>query len=325
MSTEQENQSKSLDPLGFTDIYINFSDLNKSDVYYVGVKKRLPITEEQKPHVQNLAKEVYKKMKGGAKSFRVKYSNKLYRCTIIESVNGVIADLRAQPMEMIPLREIDIPQIIKQYCTSQRLNAGGLILVVGSPGQGKTTTCAAILLARLQRFGGLCLAIEDPAELPLDGIHGDGRCIQIEIESKEDYLEAGRMAMRCYPTDKPGLMFISEVRDAEGAVLALRAALDGRLVIATMHADSIISALKRMLSLAGSIMDEGAARQLLYNGFRLCLHQERKNREIKSSILIDTPTVAPLIRNGKLDQIGTEIDHQEKLIKHHKPIQARGM
>lgn len=321
----KEIDTSKLDPLGFTDIYINFEDLNLSDVYYIGITRRLAITKEQKPHVQNLAKEVYKKMQNGSKSFRIKYSNKLYRCTIIKSINGVIADLRSQPMEIIPLRHIDIPQIIKQYCTSQRLNKGGLILVVGSPGQGKTTTCAAILLARLQRFGGLCLAIEDPAELPLDGVHGEGRCIQIEIESQNDYEEAGRMAMRCYPTDKPGLMFISEIRDAEGAALALRAALDGRLVIATMHADSIISALKRLLSLASTVMDETAARQLLFHGFRLCLHQERQNSEIRSSILIDTPSVAPLIRNGKLDQIGTQIDIQANLIASHKPIQPRGV
>ncbi|CAH7377264.1 AAA domain-containing protein [Vibrio chagasii] len=318
-----DNTDSVLDPLSFTDMYINFSDINKSDVFYNGVSERRGVCAELKPHVHKLAQEISTQVETGKSSFRIKYNRKFYRCTLIKGVHGLIADLRAQPMELIPLKDISIPLSIKQYCTAQRLNRGGLILVAGSPGQGKTTTCAAILIERLVRYGGFCLAIEDPAELPLDGLHGKGRLVQIEIEDKEEYEEAGRMAMRCYPTDKPGLMFISEIRDAEGASLALRAALDGRLVIATMHADSPISALKRILNFASLCMDEGEARQLLYNGFRLCLHQERKESKIESTILVDTQSVVPLIRNGKLDMLGTEIDIQQRMLKEEKKIQPR--
>lgn len=311
------------DPLGFSDIYINFGDINASDVYYVGHTRRWPISEEQRTHVAELIKLITAKTDEGEDSFRLKYLNKLYRCTIINTIHGIIADLRSQPMEMIPLQKISIPPIIKQICGNQRLNRGGLILVVGAPGQGKTTTCAAILLARLRRYGGLCLAIEDPAELPLDGVHGEGRCIQMEIKDKEEYLEAGRLAMRCYPTDKPSMMFISEIRDGEGASLALRAALDGRLVIATMHADGVITAMKRLISLATTCIDRDAAMQLLFNGFRLCLHQTRKDEKIESSILVDTNSVAQLLRQGKFDQLCSEIDAQELCITQGKPIQTR--
>lgn len=320
-----DETSKPFDPLDFTDIYINFSDINKSDVFYRGIEERMPICDVLKPHVHKLAQQISVLAKREIGSFRVKYNRKFYRCQLIKGVNGLIADLRVQPMELIPLKNITIPLRIKQLCTARRLNRGGLIIVAGSPGQGKTTTCAALIIERLQRFGGFCLAIEDPAELPLDGIHGKGRLVQIEIKDKEEYIEAGRMAMRCYPTDKPGLMFISEIRDSEAAALALRASLDGRLVIATMHADNPISALKRIISYASFTMDEGEARQLLYNGFRLCLHQERKGNEITSTVLVDTPSVVPLIRNGKLDMLGTEIDFQQRLLNEGKPIKTRDL
>lgn len=96
-------------------------------------------------------------------------------------------------------------------------------------------------------------------------------------------------------------------------------------MIATMHADNPISALKGLINHASSKMEESEARQLLYNGFRLCLHQERKGKVITSTILVDTPSVAPLIKNGKLDMLGTEIDFQQRLLAEGKPIKTRGV
>lgn len=322
-NTNQKANPTVTNPFGFSDIYINLQNPTESDVYYIGHNTRYTVSKEQGDLVMELRALIIDKLDQGLKSFRLRYRDRLFRCTIINSIRGKIGDLRSQPMEMIPLAKIGIPPIIKQYCLSQRLNKGGLILVVGAPGQGKTTTCAALLLQRLERYGGLCLAIEDPAELPLDGVHGLGRCMQIEIAGKDEYLEVGRMAMRCYPSDKQGLMFISEIRDGEGAALALRASLDGRLVIATMHADSVTTALKRIISMASTVMDGTAATQLLYNGFRLCLHQNRNEKEIKSSILLDTGAAVQLIGQGKFDQLNSEIDRQKTAIEQNSPIQTR--
>ncbi|MDK9793850.1 ATPase, T2SS/T4P/T4SS family [Vibrio sp. D431a] len=318
-----EETKKVFDPLDFTDIYINFSDVNKSNVYYRDIEECMPVCDALKPHVQKLAQQISEIAQKRRGSFTVQYNRKFYRCQLIRGIHGLIADLRAQPMETIPLSQISIPLKVKQVCTARRLNRGGLIIVAGSPGQGKTTTCAAIILERLKKFGGFCLAIEDPAELPLDGVHGKGRLVQMEIHQAKDYIDAGRMAMRCYPTDKPGLMFISEIRDSEAAALALRSSLDGRLVIATVHADNPISALKRVITYASSVMDEKEAIQLLYSGFRLCLHQERTGSRINSTILVDTPSVVPLIKNGKFDMLGTEIDLQQRLLKEDRPIKTR--
>ncbi len=322
---EDTNNPTKTDPFGFSDIYIDIDKPTQSDVYYVGYKSRYTVSQEQGKMVMELRAMIVAKIDKGLKSFRLRYRDKLFRCTIINTVRGRMADLRSQPMEMIPLAKIAVPPMIKQYCLSQRLNKGGLILVVGAPGQGKTTTCAALLIERLKRYGGLCLAIEDPAELPLDGVHGLGRCMQIEITDRSEYEEVGRMAMRCYPSDKQGLMFISEIRDGEGAALALRASLDGRLVIATMHADSVLTAMKRIISMASTQMDAQAARQLLYNGFRLCLHQNRDGEDITSSILLDTTTAVQLIGNNKVDQLGSEIDRQKTSIDQNSPIQTRNV
>lgn len=310
--------------MSFSDIYIDLSNPMNSFKFYHNEKSSVKVCREEMGLIDEIIKSVKEKMSSGSSTFRLNLRGKLYRCTIIKSVAGVFADLRVQPMKLMTIDEIDINPIIKYQSLHPRLNKGGLILVIGAPGEGKTTTCSALLIERLKRFGGMCLTIEDPAELRLHGTHGAGQCIQVEVEGREEFVEAGRLAMRCYPTNKPSIMFIGEIRDSTSASLALRAALDGRLVIATFHADSIISALKRIVSYASAEMSEVEARALLYNGFRLCMQQKLSNGSVAGEVLIDTPTAAPLIRIGKFDQLGSEIDQQKILVEQRKPIQSRG-
>lgn len=326
MSTS--NQTPNLSPqevLEFTDIYIHMKNPeSKSYAFYRKYQQTIDLNDDLRLHVSKMRDIIWKKYKEtNLGSFRVAYRDRLYRCTLIKSVDGFIVECRSQPRILIPLSKIGLPNQIRNWVMNERLTKGGLILVVGAIGSGKTTTCAAIAKARIELFGGVLLTIEDPAELPMHGRIGKGLCIQYEIESKEDFLEAGRLAMRCYPADKAGIMFIGEIRDSESAALALRASLDGRLVVATMHGDSVISAIKRLVSYASKAMSTEEAFSLLYNGFRLCLHQKRTRTAFEVDFLADTEQVARLMLQGELEQLGSELDAQRIKMKNHEPIELR--
>ncbi len=311
--------------LDFTDIYIHLSEpALKSYLFFKRLKQTISVNQDSAPHVKKMSDIIKKKhTETKRSSFRISYLSRLYRVTIIKSVDGLMAECRAQPRNLIPLGNLGLPSKIRNWALNERLCKGGLILVVGSVGSGKTTTCAAIAKARVELFGGVLLTIEDPAELPMHGPIGNGLCIQYEVETKEDFLEAGRLALRCYPADKAGIMFIGEIRDSKSASLALRASLDGRLVVATMHGDSVISSLQRLISYSSEDMSQDEAYSLLQNGFRLCLHQERGMDGLKIGFLADTLAAAQAIKQQRLDQLGSEIYAQEQLLNTNKVIKLR--
>lgn len=326
MQTNQSSQIENI--LEFSDVYIHMTHPDtKSYLFYKGIENTIDCDKDSAMYIRKLTDIIKNKIiRINHKSFRVSFHNRLYRVTLIKSVDGMIAKCRSQPRVLIPLPDLGLPPTIRNLVQSRRLCSGGLILVVGAIGSGKTTTCAAIGKSRVESYGGVLLTIEDPAELPMHGRIGKGLCIQYEIENKEDFLEAGRLALRCYPADKDGILFIGEIRDSESAQLALRASLDGRLVLATMHGDSVPSALKRIVSYASDIKKE-EAEMLLYTGFRLCLHQkmDSKNNKLNVEFLVDTNEAAMVIQQGKFDHLQSEIDRQKILLENNQPIKLRGV
>lgn len=219
-----------------------------------------------------------------------------------------------------PLSKTGIHPEIQKYLCSPELNEGGLIILCGSNGSGKSTTCAAVLKERLLRYGGYCITVEDPVEIPLEGQHGDGRCVQLEINPNEGFAPKIREIMRAYPTGQNLMMLIGEIRDADTASQALRSAIDGRLVISTIHSDNIQSALKRLLVLASDVLTEEGARDLLSNSFRMGLHQSLKTTKMKTEFLLGTREVVNQIKRGEVDKVSSELERQLKCIELKKDL-----
>lgn len=311
--------------LSFSDVTIDMKDPRcKSRLSYENTYEAHKPTEDQMAHIERMSQIIRKRFEQvKQRSFRIRYLGQLYRCTLIKSVYGELAICRKQPMDMIPLDEIGLPKHIIQAAMDERLCKGGLILVVGAIGSGKTTTCASIAVARTSEFGGMMLTIEDPAELPMQGDIGAGQCIQYEVESKDEFAEAGRLALRCFPSDKPGILFLGEIRDSEAATLALRASLIGKLVIATMHGDRIESALKRIISYASDNMSQTEVLSLLHNGFRMCLHQSRSKNKIDVKFLVDTTSAANTILRGSIEQLNSEIYTQLRMVENSEVPKPR--
>ena len=307
----------------FSDIDIDMKNpREKSRCFCESVDEVIIPNLDHQSHIERLHSLIKSNIDAnGRREMRVNYMNNVYRCTVMPASSGV-AMCRKQPMVAYNLSQLDIPEKIKEFVTDKRLIGGGLILVVGANGVGKTTTCAAIAKERVSRFGGLLLTIEDPIELSMAGDIGAGHCVQCEIATDEELAEVSKLALRCFPTKKSGVLFIGEIRDSEMATLALRASQNGLLVVATIHAFQIEAALRRIVDLAADKISDGMARSLLCDSFRLCLHQKKLDKDrLELDFLLDTRNAAGIISKGTFEQLGSEIYSQKmKVLNNEFPV-----
>jgi len=118
--------------------------------------------------------------------------------------------------------------------------SNGLLLVTGPTGSGKTTTLYATL-QRLARPDRNIITVEDPVEHTLDG----AAQVQIDRRIGFDFAQALRSVLR----HDPDVVMIGEIRDGETAAIAVRAALTGHLVLATVHTNSAIAAVPRLVDM----------------------------------------------------------------------------
>jgi Tfp pilus assembly pilus retraction ATPase PilT len=245
-----------------------------------------------------------------------------YRAHRQESIDGDFLILRKMPTDMKDINDLGLPDAIRNLLLHEQLNGGGLVIVCGEPGNGKSTTTAAIIRGRLSKYSGFCLTLENPVEMPLHGKHGDGYCIQTPVE-EGSFESALSSAMRCYPTAANSILFIGEVRSSETAAEALRIANNGHLVITTLHSSNVVSCLKRLLALAKtkSMSDEEAS-ALLAGSLKLVLHQklvvENGEKRVVVSYLFSQDNKSPTasrIRAGGIDNLVTEVEQQNIMLK----------
>ena len=142
----------------------------------------------------------------------------------------------------------------------------GLVLITGPTGSGKTTTLYAALNA-LRRHEAKLVTVEDPIEYTLAGVAQ----LQVKPEIGLDYPAALRSVLR----NDPDVIMVGEIRDKETADIAIRAALTGHLVLATLHTNSAAGAVTRLLDLGvqdfllASTLEIACAQRLVR---KLCSH-----------------------------------------------------
>jgi twitching motility protein PilT len=216
--------------------------------------------------------------------FRIDQSGMSFRGQYGRNSRGHDVTLRVLPQDCPTLNDLLLPPAIRALFLSRELLDGGLLLIVGPFGQGKTTTASAILRSRLQVFGGYALTVEDPCELPLQATWGNGLCVQRPVEPLTPYEAPGDAffrsliaTLRQFPAIPYGTMlFVGEIQDGRTAVETLKAAVNGHLVIATLHARSPIEAIRRMSALCANDrdnLDADTARDMLAAALRGVWHQ----------------------------------------------------
>ncbi|MCV0438988.1 MAG: GspE family protein [Hydrogenophaga sp.] len=255
--------------------------------------------------------------------FAVRSNGISYRVSYLKSVNEDIFVLRRMPASIPTPEELSIHPSYVEMLVRKELS--GLVVFAGTFGQGKTTSVSAVVVERLKRHGGVAMTIEDPPEMPLEGTHGEGVCFQT-WEEHGDFGEACRKMLR----RSPSIIFIGEVRDPETAAEALRASANGRLVVCTVHGESVPMAVERLYSLANSaIGNPDDTSSMLANGLAAVMHQRLEGTPRKPKLEFlwladpDSHGVRTTLRQRKWEQIANEVQMQRnRLFVQRRPASA---
>ena len=300
----------------FTDIYIVVDDLKESYLYYANKEEPQPFPKEFNKVFEAFIKVVFQVCNAAQnrEDHLVLFEGLYFRCCVVNSIQGFVVVGRQMPKDLVDLNKLNIGNVVLNELNHGRLNAGGLVVICGSPGNGKTTTSSAMIIKRLEKWGGMCITVEDPPEIPLNGRHGKGQCIQTQVKD-DGFASSIKTSMRSYPTGQNSIMFVGEVRDSKTAVEVLKASIDGRLVITTLHSDSVLSAVQRIASLASNEINDNAY-DMMANSFRVAIHQKlsRKSNKLNLSVecLVNTTACVNIIKNQKFLLLKNELEKQSR-------------
>ncbi len=241
-----------------------------------------------------------------------------YRVAVIHTISGTGYFLRRLKLPVPVLDTLGFSDSILSTLKSLG-KARGLILVAGATGSGKSTTIYSLLTNYLSVYGDVVLSVEDPPELPVQGGYFDrGIWYQMDANAVGGYEKAMISAMRY----NPRYIFLGEIRSSISAREAIRAAVNGHLVVTTIHGNSLQGAIYALQQIAlGSNSDIDLVRSILGDGLLAVLHQDlifttAGTRKLQAELLYvgGVPGITSKIRSGKLELLNNDIDTQNILL-----------
>ena len=222
-----------------------------------------------------------------------------FRSNYFKQSHGYGAVFRLIPTKIATLEELGIPTVVKQFADLR----GGLVLVTGPTGSGKTTTQAALIDYINQTFSKHIVTIEEPIEYVHDNKHST--ITQREVPTNSVSFVAGLKAALREDTD---IVLVGEMRDLETVSLALTAAETGLLVFGTLHTNNARKTVDRMVDVFPADR-QPQARAMLANSLRgvvaqlLLKRADRPGRIAVNEILIANAAVAAIIREGATQKL----------------------
>src|SRR3981081_1072823 len=231
-------------------------------------------------------------------SFGVKGLSR-FRANLFNQRGAVGCVFRAIPYEIKAFEDLGLPAVVKTLCEKPR----GLILVTGPTGSGKSTTLAAMIDKINRDRHEHILTIEDPIEF----LHKHKNCLVNQREVNADtrgFAEALRTALR----QDPDVVLIGEMRDLETIESALRIAETGHLTFGTLHTNSALSTINRIIDVFPAHQQPQIRAQLslVLEGIMcqtLLPKIDGKGRAMIMEVLIPNPAVRNLIREDKIHQV----------------------
>jgi twitching motility protein PilT len=222
-----------------------------------------------------------------------------FRVNVLRHLSGMGAVFRAIPSRAMSLEELKLPDAVRQMSYA----ANGLILVTGKTGSGKSTTLAAMIDDINARVKGHILTIEDPIEF----VHQRKSCL---ISQREIGVHAPTFSAALHSAlrEDPDVILVGELRDLETMSVAITAAEMGILVMGTLHTNGAAQTVDRLINVFSSDK-QSHVRTMLSTSLRGVVSQQLLQRADKQGrvaaleILVNTPAVSNLIRQGKLDQL----------------------
>jgi len=222
-----------------------------------------------------------------------------FRVNVMRQLNGMGGVFRVIPSKARTADELKLPEAVRNLC---KVNSG-LILVTGKTGSGKSTTLAAMIDDINTREKGHILTIEDPIEF----VHTRKSCL---ISQREIGVHAASFssALLSALREDPDVILVGELRDLETMSIAVTAAETGILVMGTLHTNGAAATVDRLVN-AFPADKQPHVRTMLSTSLRGVVSQQliqkvdKKGRVAALEILINTPAIANLIRQGKMDQL----------------------
>ncbi|HEX5609931.1 MAG TPA: type IV pilus twitching motility protein PilT [Solirubrobacterales bacterium] len=212
---------------------------------------------------------------------------------------SVSAAFRLVPQEIPDLDSLGVPQVLRELTRKPR----GFVLVTGPTGSGKSTTLAAMIDVINQEREDHILTIEDPIEF----LHRHKRSIVNQREVGSDAPDFA-LGLRAALRQDPDVILVGEMRDLETVSTALTAAETGHLVFATLHTQSTAQTVDRIIDVFPPAQ-QGQVRTQLSIALQGIVTQQLlptldgRGRAVACEVLIPTPAVRNLIREGKTHQI----------------------
>jgi twitching motility protein PilT len=221
------------------------------------------------------------------------------RVNVFRQLGDVAVAMRFIPDKALPLEQLGVPMVAKDLVLKPR----GLVLVTGPTGSGKSTTLSAMIDVVNRTVPAHIVTVEDPVEFQ----HTSQRSLIHQREVGSDtasFSEALRRVLR----QDPDVILIGELRDPESISTALSAAETGHLVLSTLHTQSAAKSINRIVD-AFPPDQQTQVRTQLGDSLQGIISQtllpraQTSGRVIATEVLINTPAIANLIREGQVSQI----------------------
>ena len=231
-----------------------------------------------------------------------------YRANFFQQKYGVGAVFREIPSRISTCEELGLPRVVPRLATLPR----GLVLVTGPTGSGKSTTLAAIIYEANKSRKEHILTIEDPIEF----VHESEKAV-INHREVGMHTRSFAAALRGALREDPDIILVGEMRDLETINLAIEASATGHLVFATLHTTSAAKTVDRIIEVF-PMAQQNQVRSTLADGIRAVIAQtlfrrrDGRGRVAAVEVMIATPAVRNLIREGKTFQIPSMIQTGHK-------------
>jgi twitching motility protein PilT len=231
-----------------------------------------------------------------------------FRGNALRERKGTGAVFRAVPAAVVSVEQMGISQEVQRLCHLTK----GLVLVTGPTGSGKSTTlCALIDLINRSRSDHV-ITIEDPIEF----VHESKKCL-ITQRHVGVHTSSFRHALRAALREDPDIVLVGELRDLETVSMAIETAETGHLVFGTVHTSTAVSTIDRVIDQFPPDR-QAQVRVMLSESLKGVISQVlcKKiggGRVAAREILLSTPSVSNLIREGKTFQLPSVLQTSRRL------------
>jgi twitching motility protein PilT len=231
-----------------------------------------------------------------------------YRVNAARDRKGPVAVFRVIPAKVVTVEEMGLSDEVQRLCYLTK----GLVLVTGPTGSGKSTTlCSLVDLVNRSRSDHI-ITIEDPIEF----VHENKKCL-ITQRQVHVHTESFKTALRAALREDPDIVLVGEMRDLETIAIAIETAETGHLVFGTLHTTTASSTVDRIIDQFPADR-QSQIRVMLSESLKGVISQTlcKKiggGRVAAREILLATPAISNLIREGKTFQIPSIIQTSKKL------------